>query len=156
MNAGAARFRTVLVPVDGSPLSDEALAAAIAFARPLRAKVIALAVAEPYPESLAPISEDFNARAVAQARGRVGQAERLIGEAGLPCAGYCVTSYEPHREIVDAAQRLGCDAIFIGMHGGDPLGRFFFGSQAQKVLAYSPVPVMVLRDRRIVGSNADS
>jgi len=145
MNAGPPRFRTLLVPVDGSPLSDQALAAATAFALPLQAKVIVLAVAEPYPESLAPMSENFNARSLAQARGHIGQAERLIREAGLACDGLAVTSYEPHQEILDAAQRLGCDAIFIGMHGGDPLGRFFFGSQAQKVLAHSPVPVMVLR-----------
>lgn len=145
MNAGLARFRNLLVPVDGSPLSDKALAAAIAFARPLHAKVIALAVAEPYPQSLSPISEDFNDKAMARARGHVGQAERVVREAGLACDGYCVASYEPHREILDAARRLGCDAIFIGMHGRDPLGRLFFGSQAQKVLAHSPVPVMVLR-----------
>lgn len=145
MNAGLARFRNLLVPVNGSPLSDKALAAAIAFAQPLHAKVIALAVAEPYPESLTPISEDFNDRAMARARGHVGQAKRMLQEAGLACDGYCVASYEPHREILDAAQRLGCDAIFIGMHGGDPLGRFFFGSQAQKVVAHSTVPVMVLR-----------
>jgi nucleotide-binding universal stress UspA family protein len=145
MNAGTPRFRTLLVPVDGSPLSDKALSAAIAFALPLQAKVIALAVAEPYPECLTPMSENFHARSLAQARGHIGQAERLIREAGLACDGLAVTSYEPHREILDGAQRLGCDAIFIGMHGGDPLGRFFFGSQAQKVLAHSPVPVMVLR-----------
>jgi len=145
VNAGLARFRNLLVPVDGSPLSDKALAAAIAFAQPLHAKVIALAVAEPYPESLAPVSEEFNDRAMARARGHVGQAELMVSQAGLACDGYCVASYEPHREILDAARRLGCDAIFIGMHGGDPLGRFFFGSQAQKVLAHSTVPVMVLR-----------
>lgn len=145
MGAGAPRFQTVLVPVDGSPLSDKALAAAIAFALPLQAKVIAMAVAEPYPESLAPLSEQFNAHALARARGRVGQAQRLIRAAGLAGDGLAVTSYEPHREILDAARQLDCDAIFIGMHGGDPLGRFFFGSQAQKMLAHSPVPVMVLR-----------
>ncbi|MFL6715991.1 MAG: universal stress protein [Burkholderiaceae bacterium] len=43
----------------------------------------------------------------------------------------------PHREILDAAQRLPCDAIVIGMHGGEPLRRFLFGSQAQKVPAHS-------------------
>ena len=145
MDAGTPRFQTLLAPVDGSPLSDKALAAAIGFARPLHAKVIALAVAEPYPESLAPASGNFNARALAEARGHIGQAQRLIREAGLSCDGLAVTSYDPHREILDAAQRLGCDAIFIGMHGSDPLGRFFFGSQAQQVLAHSPVPVMVLR-----------
>jgi nucleotide-binding universal stress UspA family protein len=145
MDAGTPRFQTLLAPVDGSPLSDKALAAAIGFAWPLQAKVIALAVAEPYPESLAPVSEEFNDRAIARARGHVGQAELMVSQAGLACEGYCVASYEPHREILDAARRLDCDAIFIGLHGDDPLGRFFFGSQAQKVLAHSPVPVMVLR-----------
>lgn len=145
MNASAPAFRTLLVPTDGSPLSDRALAAAIGFARPLHAKVIALAVAEPYPESLAPVSEAFADHAMARARGRVGQAQRLVRDAGLECDGLAVASYEPYREILDAARRLHCDAIFMGMHGGDPVGRFFFGSQAQKVLAQSAVPVMVLR-----------
>jgi hypothetical protein len=33
----------------------------------------------------------------------------------------------------------------MGVHGGSPLGRFFFGSQTQKVLAEAPVPVMLVR-----------
>lgn len=134
MNAGLARFRNLLVPVDGSPLSDKALAAAIAFARPLHAKVIALAVAEPYPQSLSPISEDFNDKAMARARGHVGQAERVVREAGLACDGYCVASYEPHREILDAARRLGCDAIFIGMHGRDPWAASSSAARRRKCL----------------------
>ena len=43
----------------------------------------------------------------------------------------------PHREMLDAAHRLPCDAIVIGMHGGDTLRRFLFGSQAQKEPAHS-------------------
>jgi len=143
-SAGPA-FRTLLVPVDGSPLSDKAVAAAIEFARPLHAKIIAVSVAEPYPDCLEPVTEDFDAKAMANARGRVMRAEQAIRQAGLDCDGVAVRSFEPHQEIVETAARLRCDAIFMGIHGGNPVGSFFFGSQAQKVLAHSTVPVMLLR-----------
>jgi nucleotide-binding universal stress UspA family protein len=138
-------FKTLLVPTDGSPLSAKALAAAIEFARPLHASIIVIAVAEPYPDCLVPVTEDFDAKAVMAARGRVMKAEQAVRQAGLDCDGITVRSFEPHHEILDAAVRLHCDAIFMGIHGSDPVGRFFFGSQAQKVLAHSPVPVMLLR-----------
>jgi nucleotide-binding universal stress UspA family protein len=56
-----------------------------------------------------------------------------------------VESDEPHRAIIDAAQRLGCDLIMMASHGRRGIGALLLGSQTQKVLMYSNLPVLVWR-----------
>ncbi len=57
----------------------------------------------------------------------------------------CVESDEPHRAILDAAQRLGCDLIVMASHGRRGLGALLLGSETQKVLTHSTLPVLVWR-----------
>jgi nucleotide-binding universal stress UspA family protein len=138
-------WETLLLASDGSPAADKATQAAIALAMPLKAKILVLSVAEPYPECLEPISEDYERHALRAAEGHAMKAASAIREAGLECEMLVVTSFAPHREILRMAEERQCSAIFMGVHGGSPVGRFFFGSQAQKVLAETKVPVMLVR-----------
>ena len=65
--------------------------------------------------------------------------------AGVTCETTTVLSFAPDEEIVTAAKKYGCDVIFMASHGRSGLSRLFLGSKTQKVLAHSPVPVLVLR-----------
>ncbi len=56
-----------------------------------------------------------------------------------------VVPYEWAEVIGDAAREHGCDLIVMGSHGRRGLSRLLAGSVTQAVLAYIPVPVMVLR-----------
>ncbi|HJV85133.1 MAG TPA: universal stress protein [Noviherbaspirillum sp.] len=144
-------FKTILVPTDGSANSERAIKTAIDFARQVDGKVIGLAVAEPYPFS--PIaesayiggSEAFEQRSLEVAKGHVSMIATAATAAGVPCETIVAQSENPHEEIVDTAQRLHCDAIFMGTHGRKGLSRLFAGSVTQKVIASSPVPVTVIR-----------
>jgi nucleotide-binding universal stress UspA family protein len=47
--------------------------------------------------------------------------------------------------ILEAQQSLGCDLIALGSRGRGGVSALLLGSVAQKVLAQSPVPVMILK-----------
>lgn len=65
--------------------------------------------------------------------------------ANVPCETLTPQSLDPYEEIVNAAQKHGCDVIFMASHGRKGLSRLFAGSQTQKVLAHSTIPVLVIR-----------
>jgi nucleotide-binding universal stress UspA family protein len=60
-------------------------------------------------------------------------------------AAECVESDEPHQAILDAALRLGCNLILMASHGRRGLGALLLGSETQKVLTHSTLPVLVWR-----------
>jgi nucleotide-binding universal stress UspA family protein len=63
----------------------------------------------------------------------------------VPCETRVAESYSPSEEIVRLASELGCDAIFMASHGRKGINRLFVGSETQKVLAHTNLPVMVFR-----------
>lgn len=144
-------FKTILVPSDGSALSGKAVDAAITFAKSNGSRIIALSVAEPYPllpAMEATVPADFSEYDT-QMRERAEQIVRKIAaaakNAGVPCETTVVQSFNPYDEIVKAAEKNGCDAIFMASHGRKGLNKLFLGSETQKVLAHSSIPVLVLR-----------
>ena len=73
---------------------------------------------------------------------KIGEAARAVG---VPFEGVVVVSPSPHEEIVNAAQTHHCDIILMASHGRKGLNKLFVGSETQKVLAHTELPVMVLR-----------
>jgi nucleotide-binding universal stress UspA family protein len=144
-------FKKILVPTDGSPLSDKAVAAAIAFAREYGAQIVGLSVAEPYP--FAPLAESaftderavYEQRARELAQERVGRIASAAEAVHVPCTTAVAQSFSPHDEIVKAAVEHGCDLIFMASHGRKGLSRLLIGSETQRVLANSTIPVLVYR-----------
>jgi nucleotide-binding universal stress UspA family protein len=144
-------FKTILVPTDGSPLSQRAEDAAIAFARASGATLVALAVAEPLP-SAADSGSIFVAQGtldpeglLAQARQRAQAVVDRARSASVPCECSVALSYYPHEEILRAASDFRCDAIFMASHGFRGLKKLFLGSETLKVLTHASLPVMVFR-----------
>lgn len=152
-------FKKILVPTDGSPLSEKAISAALEFARKMDASVVAIAVAEPYP-FVAPVSGGLivepsitrsdvqlmndeyllnlakeNAQAVASA----------AQSAGVNCETKTIVSFKPYEEIIKAIDEFSCDVVFMASHGRKGVSKLFLGSETQKVLSGATVPVMVFR-----------
>lgn len=144
-------FKKILVPTDGSPLSEKASNAAIEFARIHGGQVLAISVAEPYPFS--PLSESafiderqaYEQRARELAREHV---EKIVASArnnGVECQALVTQSFAPYDDIIKAAEEHRCDVIFMASHGRKGLNRIFIGSETQKVLVNTSIPVMVFR-----------
>lgn len=144
-------FKTILVPTDGSALSDKAVSAAIEFAKSQGGKVVTLSVAEPYPFS--PLSEvaftderrQYEEKAREVAEQHVQKVQAAATAMDVPCETVVTQSFSPFEEIINTAGKYGCDAVFMASHGRRGLSKLFIGSETQKVLAHSTIPVMVFR-----------
>jgi nucleotide-binding universal stress UspA family protein len=144
-------YKKILVPTDGSELSEQAVSAAIDFARLCGSEIVALSVAEPYPlipaaEGAMVIDPGFETRTLQEmATATVDKVAQAARAAGIKCTTVSAVSMVPHEEIIRAAVQNHCDLIFMASHGRRGLSRLLAGSVTQNVLAYSSIPVMVLR-----------
>jgi nucleotide-binding universal stress UspA family protein len=55
------------------------------------------------------------------------------------------TSDQPYEAIVNVAEQKGCDLIMMASHGRRGIGALLIGSETQKVLTHSKIPVLVYR-----------
>ncbi|WP_317201784.1 universal stress protein [Janthinobacterium sp.] len=144
-------FKTILLPTDGSPLSQKATATAIQFAQLNQAKIIGICVVQPFP--FAPMSDGgivldaalYERQMQEAAQSTIDKISVAAREANVPFEGVVALSVSPYEEIVDTAAKYGCDIILMASHGRTGLNKLFLGSETQKVLAHTTLPVMVLR-----------
>lgn len=144
----------MLIPTDGSKLSNEAAEAAVELARALGARVTAFFAAPPATpiiyKAMLPVGyatpqehEEMTRKA---AQSYLGAIEKAAKAAGVPCERLSVTSDFPADAILAAAKKRGCDLIFMASHGRRGLRRSsLLGSETQKVLSQAPMPVLVFR-----------
>jgi nucleotide-binding universal stress UspA family protein len=146
-------YKRILLPTDGSPVSQKAVKQGVAFAKSIGAKVVGFYCAEDYrslmyteyvPPALLNQAE-FEAQAKKAAEKRLAPVEKTAKAAGVPYDGLYVISTAPWEAIIDAAKKKKCDLIFMGSHGHKGLAGLLLGSQTSKVLTHSKVPVLVCR-----------
>ncbi len=145
-------FKRILVPVDGSSLTETAVRSSVDLARQLGATLVGF-VAEPLPpvpvtpRSPALIEHDLaehEALAAAHARPVLDQFAAIARDAGVPFEGHHDLVPRIDRAIVEAAESHGCDLIVMATHGRGAFGEFLFGSQTKAVLASTKLPLLVL------------
>jgi nucleotide-binding universal stress UspA family protein len=143
-------YKRILVPTDGSEISTKAVQAAIAMARLTGAQLMAISVKEPFPYSaiseMQPVPpQEFYDAQERIAAARVKEATDAAQAAGVACQGYTVEAMHPYEAILDHAKSQGCDLIVMASHGRRGLSALLLGSETQKVLTHSPVPVLVIK-----------
>jgi len=146
----------LLLPTDGSELSSEALKMAIYLARSLGARITALHVIEPYhppflkgdyklPEIPVLLKRQYEKQTAERAARILGDVSKAAAADGVNCATVAVKSDSPYEAIVKQAARSGCDFIVMASHGRKGLKGILLGSETQKVLTHSRIPVLVCR-----------
>jgi nucleotide-binding universal stress UspA family protein len=143
-------YKHILIATDGSELAGKAVAAGLALARALGAKVTAVTATEPWssmvlgePALAFPI-EEFEKAANENAERILERVRSAAKDAGVACDAVHIYDF-PAEGIVEAAKAKGCDLIVMASHGRRGLSKLVLGSQATRVLALSPVPVLVCR-----------
>ena len=145
-------FKHILVPTDGSPLSQNAVRAAASLARECGARITGLYAK---PESHTYITEGLRIDEVlwtkaaaldaAQAKLALDFIEETCRAADVPVSTVTATSDLPYQVIINTAKEQGCDLIFMASHGRSGLGALLLGSETHKVLTHSAIPVLVFR-----------
>lgn len=135
----------VLVPMDGSELAERALEYALENHPDAEITVLSV-VGEPSvmmggAMSLA-FEDDVEEAARERAREVLDRARDLAADHDAEI-DTVVAVGRPARAIVSRADDY--DAVVIGSHGGDVIGRLFVGNVAETVFRRSPVPVTVVR-----------
>lgn len=146
-------FKHILVPTDGSELSQETARRAISFAKEAGARVTAFYAKPEYPISyygegalIDPTTpERFAALTDQQAQQTLSFVQSLGREAGVEVALLSATSDIPYQAIIDAALQAKCDLIFMASHGRRGFSALLLGSETNKVLTHSRIPVLVYR-----------
>jgi nucleotide-binding universal stress UspA family protein len=143
-------FKHILVPTDGSELSKKAIDGAIDLAQAVGARVTAYACLPQYPYS--PFSEvvveppvEFQDRSEREARDHLREVEEAARGAGVACTSHTSVHPSPYLGIIEAAEQGGCDVIFMASHGRRGLGSLLIGSETQRVLTHTKIPVIVYR-----------
>jgi len=146
-------FKHILVPTDGSELSNDTVRRAVDFAKEAGAKVTFFFCKPDYPMAfygegalIDPTTpERFAEMAEAQAQEILAAAEGQAKAAGVNYTSHSVTSDIPYEAIIEAAASAGCDLIFMASHGRRGFSGLLLGSETQKVLTHSKIPVLVYR-----------
>lgn len=125
-------FQHILMPTDGTQRSEAAVRFGMRLARSHGARATALSVVE--------VGQRPRARA------NLDYVEHVAKVAGVKCDLVTEHGDKPFEHIVAAADKLGCDLIVMATHAREGIEALVLGSQTQKVLARSKVPVVVCRE----------
>jgi len=146
-------YKHILIPTDGSELSDKAIGAGIEFARFIHARVTGFTAVPEYqiPSEAELMSrhaislQDYERDAKKQAEIALQPIADRARAAGVDYDAEFTLSDFPHEAIIRAAQKHGCDLIFMASHGRRGLSALVHGSETQAVLTHSTIPTLVYR-----------
>lgn len=146
-------FKHILVPTDGSELSMDTARRAVTFAKEAGARITAFFAKPEYPVAyfgegalIDPTTpERFAEIADEQARAFLGAIAAHCQSEGVACDTIASTSDIPYEAIIEAANNAGCDLIFMASHGRRGFSGLLLGSETNKVLTHSRIPVLVYR-----------
>lgn len=141
-------FKHILIPTDGSELSKKAVVAGLELAKIMGARVTAYAcVVEylPMTEFSVEIPQALMDEMDREADLHLKEVADAAKAAGVPLDVVKTAEFSPYNGIVQAATDHGCDLILMSSHGRKGLAGLILGSEAQKVLTHSKIPVLIYR-----------
>ena len=146
-------YKHILIPTDGSPLSRRAIASGIKLAKSVGAKVTGFFAAPPATpmvyKDFVPVGymtpQQHAALIEKTAAKYLGFIEQEAKKAGVACKCIHVTNDFPADAILAVAQKEKCDLICMASHGRRGISWVLLGSETQKVLAHSKIPVLMCR-----------
>jgi nucleotide-binding universal stress UspA family protein len=144
-------YKRILLPTNGSDASERAIAAGVAFAKELGAEVIGLTATPEFhaftyrSEMLEATPEEFAQNSRKRAAQLLDGIASVARDAGVAFSGEHAVSDHPYEAILAAAAKHKCDLIVMASHGRRGLTGLLLGSETQKVLVHSSIPVLVHR-----------
>ena len=136
-------FKHILVAIDGSSYSQQALPTAIGVAQKFESDVFVVHVRE-HDRGRATV---YSTETPAESTRLVADAAKLVRDAGVGANGQLIDAAAGHvaKAIVEAAAANDIDLIVMGSRGLGDIGGLFLGSVTHKVMQLADVPVLVTR-----------
>jgi nucleotide-binding universal stress UspA family protein len=143
-------FKRILVPTDGSEITSKAITTAIDLAQTGGGQLFVVSVKEPFPYSaiseMQPVPpQEFYDAQERIAAGRVKAVVDAAKAAGVACGGHTVEALHPWEAILDHAKAQQCDLIVMASHGRRGVAALLLGSETQRVLIHSTLPVLIVK-----------
>jgi nucleotide-binding universal stress UspA family protein len=150
-------YKQILIPTDGSPLSEAAIKQGVALAKVLHASITGVSVMPPFhvmamghamavePMIITETPADWDKACQALAESHLAVIRETAKAEGVPCETVQAVDDNPYQAIIETAKSRGCDLIFMASHGRRGLAAFVLGSETTKVLTHSKIPVLVCR-----------
>lgn len=145
-------YEHLLVPIDGSELSEHAIQTSLQLARKLGARVTAFVAEDqpPMPTMGSPVSvytretKEHLERTKAHAQEVLAHFKTLAEAAGVPFEGRFERTNSVDEAIVRMAETERCDLIVMATHGRGIFGELFFGSHTKNIMSRCKLPLLVL------------
>jgi len=147
-------FKHILLPTDGSQLSELAIRRGMEFAKSVNARVTGLCVIPAFhvftykTEMLEDTEAEYAKDSSAHAAKNLATVTNAAKAAGVQCDTSSVISDRPYEAIIKAAEDKGCDLIMMASHGRSGMSGVLLGSETQKVLTHTGIPVLVYRESK--------
>ncbi len=149
-------YDKLVVAVDGSNTSLNALKHAANLAHMTNAKLVVVTIVNPTefmavaPEFL--VDENYESAAIQQGEAVLDQAEKAAKEIGVKeVVRHMAMSNKGAREmaqlLVDFAENEKADLLVLGTHGRTGLMHLLMGSFAETVMRQSTLPLLILRGK---------
>ncbi len=143
-------YKHILIPTDGSELSERAIRNGVVLATSLGARITVLTVMEPWSTGGRPVGLERPRQVYEEgAKERVHRflevAVKATLEAGVPVSTEQDFNEHPYEAIIETADAKGCDLILMASHGWRGIKALVLGSETTKVLMHTKIPVLVHR-----------
>ena len=144
-------YKNILLPTDGSELSDKAVKHGITLAKTVGAKITVLTVTAPFrtfvlePQIVDVTGTEYQAHMQERAKSTLAAVTGAAKAAGVATDTVHVEHESPYEAIIDTAASKGCDLVVMASHGRRGVAAVVLGSETVKVLTHSKTPVLVVR-----------
>lgn len=144
-------FKTILIATDGSELAEKAVNQGLQLAKDLGAQAIVVTVTEPWMAYAMPEGDiafpigDYQAAVAASAARTLTAATNIAKKIGIVCDVVHVKDAFASEGIIAECKKIKADLIVMASHGRRGVTRILLGSQANKVVTHSTVPVLICR-----------
>ena len=155
---GEPLFRRILVPLDGSKLSEAALEHAVTLATPGETEFTLLRVVVPqpiahlYPARDALMRQEDREREEREAEGYLGRLCEEFAESGFAVTGKVLIHRNVARGILDHARDHQTDMIALATRGRGGVARLLLGSVADKLLRGARTPLLIYHPPQTEGA----
>jgi len=143
-------YKNILIPTDGTEFCDKAVRHGVALAKLAGARVTGVTVTVPFRRFIGTTTPPDILEKLLESRSeavkkRLGSVEAMASASGVPCEAVEVEDEHPYQGIISTAVSKGCDLIVMASHGRRGISAVLIGSETQKVVTHTTIPVLVCR-----------